>query len=206
MMEVVFDGFARPRSFAARTDAAPVDPADPAVRLGFVTAARRIRRHGCILTGLLSASPDLALLPLGLYLGRHLAELAREPVALLAAAPQPLQGLPQSTPDEADALYTTHWLEPALALLNPRPGHTPAAALQTLAQAGLRTPLRFAHLIADLSRFNALGDHPGAIQQVDGVVIFARSGATDEALLIGLAAELPRHRHLGVLLVGGPTL
>ena len=203
MMDVVFDGFTRPLSFSARAEPAPLDPADPAVRMGCIGAARRIRRHGCILTGLLSASPALVILPLGLQLARSLAELAREPVAVLAPGPQPAQGLPQSTPDEPDVLYTTHWLDPTLALLNPRPGSTPAAALQTLAQASVRAPQRFAHLVADLSRFTALGDHLGAVQQVDGIVILARAGATDEALLLGLAADLPPHRRLGVILVGG---
>lgn len=202
MMDVVFDGFARPLSFSSRAEPAPLDPADPAVRMGLIAAARRIRRHGCILTGLLNASPHLVPLPLGLQLARCLAELAREPVAVLAPGPQPAQGLPQSTPDEPDILYTTHWLEPTLALLNPRPG-PPAAALQTLAQASARAPQRFAHLVADLSRFTELGDHLGAVQQVDGIVILARAGATDEALLLGLAADLPPHRRLGVLLVGG---
>ncbi|HEX2570957.1 MAG TPA: hypothetical protein VH877_15465 [Polyangia bacterium] len=192
-------------SFAARPDPAPLAPNDPAVRLGFITAARRIRHHGSVIVGLLSTSPDLVILPLGLHLARSLAEMAHQPVALLAATPQPTQGLPQSMPDEADVLYTTHWLEPALALLNPRPGDTPAAALNILTQASARSPQRFAHLVADLSHFTAIGDHLGAIEQVDGVVLLARAGATDESLLLGLAADLPPHRQLGVILVGGST-
>jgi hypothetical protein len=203
MMGVVPEGLDRLLSSSAGTGPIPPEPVDPAVRLGFIAAARRIRRHGSVLIGLLNASPDLVSLPLGLHLARSLAELGQRPVAVLAAGSLPLRDLPQPTADEPDALYTTHWLEPTLALLNPLPGDTRAFPLQTLIQAGTRSAGRFAHLVADLSGFTALGDNLGAIRQVDGVVILAQAGATDEDILLALAADLPPHRHLGVLVIGG---
>jgi hypothetical protein len=66
-----------------------------------------------------------------------------------------------------------------------------------------RARARFQRVLVDLSGFDPLGEHLGATEHVDGVLLIAPAGVTDERDLLARQKELAADILLGVLLLDG---
>ena len=174
--------------------------------------ARALRSGGHRALGLFPAGPHAAVPPIALQLARAMVEASGESVALvdanvrLPAFPPPPQSEPPEpfSPDQDDraSLFAERELEPSLYLLSPRSIARSGAGVPQLALLVERYRDRYAHLVADLTGFDQIGDHLSAAALVDGVIVVARSGASKETELLRIRADLPQAKTLGVLLTG----
>ncbi len=176
----------------------------PDVRDECIRVARRLVHAGRKIVGLLPASNDVGVSALGVQLGLALAEVSASTVAYVDAnlrwpAISDI-AVGEAAPDES--AFATRWLRGSLALLTPPRVRDAGAGVPQLARVIQHGGELFGYVLVDLTGFKRLGEHLAAIEMVDGVLVIARSGRTTEDELLRLNHELPRNRHLGVLLVG----
>ncbi len=181
----------------------PVVPADEAValRAECIRVARRLRHSGGRIIGLLPAAQDVAIPPLGVYLGLALGEVTGATVAFVDANVRWPAVVMAGAPPERGA-FNTVWLRDSMALLSPpRPSAAGAGVPQLRALLGEGAEL-FGHVLVDLTGFGRLGEHLAAVDLCDGVVVVARSGEVRMDQLRAITDELPARSRLGVLLIG----
>ena len=182
---------------------------DTQMRFECLRAAQRLHRSGCTTIGLVPASAEVGVVGVGVNLALALAELTGSTVGYVdanqrwPALARFVDGLAKDT--DSEAAFSTHWMRGNVALLVPRTPRGRGVAgseLKALSQAldSAREP--FARCLVDLTGFARLGEHLHAFALLDGVVIVAQAGLTNEEELLALKEELPAKRLLGVLLVG----
>ena len=183
-----------------------VDGNQPELHAACVRAARLLRFTGRRAIGLLPASSEVAVLPVGIQLCGALTQLCGATIAYVDANPRwpalPLEAL-RSMPATYAGGFAVRWIGPHLALLTPHGERAAGAGVVLLDQLLGECAATYEHLIVDLTGFRELGEHLTAIRSLDGVVVVARAGFTHEADLLKLNHALPADRNLGVLLVGG---
>ena len=179
------------------------DEAAAALRVDCIPVARRIHKAGRRIVGLLPASTDIGVMAVGVQLGLALVEVANTTVAYVDANvrwPAISQIAVGTRPNDDESMFATRWLRGQLALLTPPRAGDAGAGLPQLARVIQHSSELFSHVVVDLTGFKKLGEHLAAIEMMDGVVVVARAGRTNEDELLRLGHEMPRHLHLGVLL------
>lgn len=197
---------------------AVVERADHPVRIECLRAAQRLHRQGCTSIGLLPASADVGVVGAGVNLALALAELSGSTVGYvdanlrwpaLAGRPGGARGSSADFEDlsevTVDSPFSTRWLRGDVALLVPRRRGASGSGLGALSKVLSSAKDLFATCLIDLTGWRRLGEHMQAFALLDGIVVVARAGLTTEDQLLRLNAEIPAHRHLGVLLIGGPS-
>lgn len=183
-----------------------VDGTLPALHAECVRAARRLKEAGGRAIGLLPASSEVAVLPVGIQLASALTELTGGAVAYVDAnARWPALSREEwrSLPEELVAGFAVRRVGPLIRLLTPHAEGGAGAGVVLLDALLGEDGDHYARLLVDLTGFRELGDHLAAIRSLDGVVIVARAGHTREADLLKLNHALAPEKNLGVLLVGG---
>jgi hypothetical protein len=182
------------------------DDEDPGVRAECARIARTLLASGTRVVGLLPATRDTAVPPLAVQLGLSLVELSGHTVAVVDANVHwpALSRLVDLAPQRADdeAFFATRWLRDSLALLTPPQAGEAGAGLPELARLIEHGRDLFAFMIADLTGFDMLGEHLGAMDLMQGVLVVAPAGKIKEEQLLRWNQEVPPNRRLGVLLVG----
>jgi hypothetical protein len=182
------------------------DDEDPGVRAECARIARHLLANGTRVVGLLPATRDTAVPPLAVQLGLSLVELSGATVAVVDANVHwpALSRLVELSPQRADdeAFFATRWLRDSLALLTPPQAGEAGAGLPELARLIEHGRDLFAFMIADLTGFDLLGEHLGAMDLMQGVLVVAPAGKIKEDQLLRWNQEVPSNRRLGVLLVG----
>jgi len=182
------------------------DDEDPGVRAECARVARHLLTSGTRVVGLLPATRETAVPPLAVQLGLSLVELSGATVAVVdanvhwPALSRIVEAAPQREDDEA--FFATRWLRSSLALLTPPQAGEAGAGLPELERLIHHGRDLFAFMIADLTGFDLLGEHLGAISLMQGVLLVAPAGQIKEAQLMRWNQEVPPNRRLGVLLVG----
>jgi hypothetical protein len=178
----------------------------PELRAACVHTARVLHHRGGQTIGLLPASKDVAVFPVGVQVAAALVELTSATVAFVDANPRwpalPLEDL-KTLPAEQMSGFAVRWIGPRLALLTPHAVGEAGAGVVLLGRLVRESAGGFGHLLVDLTGFRELGEYLTAIRSLDGVMVVARAGVTREAELLKLNHALPPDRNLGVLLVGG---
>jgi hypothetical protein len=171
-----------------------------------VRIAQQLQAKGRRAIGFCPAGPDVAVPPLLERFADCLLQLAGGPVALVdanvryPAFPPASEGAADHAQDES--IFSERWVRPEVALLSPRWIGEAGAGVRQLELILSAYADRFGHLLADLTGFEQLGDLLNASALLDGVVIVARAGRTDELDLVRLRDQLPAERNLGVVLAG----
>jgi hypothetical protein len=182
------------------------DADDPGVRAECARVARHLLTSGTRVVGLLPATRDTAVPPLAVQLGLALVELSGATVAVVDANVHwpALSRLVELAPLRADdeAFFATRWLRNSLALLTPPEAGEAGAGVPELARLVEHGRDLFAFMIADLTGFDLLGEHLGAMDLMQGVLLVAPAGQIKESVLLRMIQEVPTNRRLGVLLVG----
>ena len=174
-----------------------------ALRADCIPVARRMKKAGRRIVGLLPASVDIGVMAVGVQLGLALVEVANTTAAYVDANvrwPAISQIAVGTRRDDDESMFATRWLRGQLALLTPPRAGEAGAGVPQLARVIQHSIELFSHVIVDLTGFKQLGEHLAAIEMMDGVIVVARAGRTAEHELLRLNHELPRHLHLGVLL------
>ncbi len=168
--------------------------------------ARLLLTSGMRVVGLVPVTRDTAVPPLAVQLGLALAELSGATVAVVdanvywPALSRIVEEAPQREDDEA--FFATRWLRGSMALLTPPQAGEAGAGLPELERLIDHGRELFAFMIADLTGFDLLGEHLGAMDLVQGVLLVAPAGQIKEHELLRWNQEVPPARRLGVLLVG----
>jgi hypothetical protein len=182
------------------------DADDPGVRAECSRIARQLLRARRRVIGLVPATRDAAVPPVAVQLGLALVELSGTTVALVDANVRwpALSRIVEEAPRKEDdeAFFATRWLRGSLALLTPPQAGEAGAGLVELARAIDHGKELFAVMLADLTGFDVLGEHLGAMSLVDGVVLVAPAGKISEGQLLRWQHDVPGDRLLGVLLIG----
>ncbi len=178
---------------------------DPKLYAELIRIARRIDKSGRQVIGFWPASSTVSVPPLAIQLGRALADLSRGTAAFIDANVfRP--GLPvagEAAADEgSDSIFVTRWLRGSLALVVPKWIGEVGAGVPQLAWIIQDNREVFAHMLVDLTGFDAIGDHRNAIELLDGVITVGRAGQTRDRDLLQLHFQIPEDRNLGVVLVG----
>ena len=179
------------------------EAAAAALRVDCIPVARRIQTAGRRIVGLLPASADVGVMPIGVHLGLALVEVANATAAYVDANvrwPAISDFAVGERPEEDESMFATRWLRGQLALLTPARAGEAGAGVPQLARVIQHSIELFSHVVVDLTGFKKLGEHLAAFDMVDGVIVVARAGHTTEAELLRLNHEVPRALHLGVLL------
>jgi hypothetical protein len=176
---------------------------DPLVRAECIRIAGRLRQTGERVFGLLPASNDVAVPPIGVQLGLALAEVSGATVAFVDANLRwPAISALAADSSSEDSAYAVRWLRGALALLTPPRAGAAGAGLPQLARLIQQSSELFALALVDLTGFRKIGEHLAAIEMCDGVVVIARAGHTREDVLLRVRHELGPQL-AGVVLLGG---
>jgi len=185
----------------------------PQVYAELFRAARRLRETGRTTVGLLPSGPRVAVPPVAIGLASALADLAQGAVAVVDAntrlpalgALAALAPSGSSCPPEAASAeggFATAWIRDGLAVLTmaqARPGGLDLALVESAVRQATSS---FAHVLVDLTGFAPEGQHWGAFELLDGVLVVAQTAVSREAEMVTRCQELPRELDLGVLLVG----
>ena len=182
------------------------DDDDPGVRAECARVARHLLTSGTRIVGLLPVTRETAVPPVAVQLGLALVELSGATVAVVDANVHwpALSRIVEEAPIRADdeTLFATRWLRSSLALLTPAHAGDAGAGLVELERAIVHGRDLFAFMIADLTGFDLLGEHLGAMDLVQGVLLVAPAGKIKENELLRWSQDIPAARRLGVLLVG----
>jgi hypothetical protein len=182
------------------------DEQDPGVRAECARIARSIIARGVRVIGLVPVKPTVAVPPVAVQLGLAMCDLSGAPCAVvdanvhLPALSRIVEENPQREDDEA--FFATRWLHGSLALLTPPHAKEAGAGLPELARLLTHGRELFAHMLCDLTGFDGLGEHLGAMDLVEGVLLVAPAGKIREKDLLRWTREVPATRRLGVLLLG----
>jgi len=163
-------------------------------------AAKRVRDSKKQVVGLLPANPTLSIAEATIQLGLALGDACQEPVAVIDAntkTPAFASCLPGAV---AATGFVLVWLRERLALVTPAGARKSGVDFASLETILARDRARFRHLLVLLGGFEELGEHLGAAELCDGVVILARAGVSDEDELLARRDEVGS-RLLGVLLL-----
>jgi hypothetical protein len=193
----------------AGIEAFAAEPDHPA-RMECVRAALRLHRRGCTSIGLVPASAQVGVVGVGVNLAIALAEVSGNNVGYVDAnlrwpalqREAPASSAPGGDP-EAERVsnrFSTRWLRNDVALLVPRQRVMGGAGVGPLSVLLSAARAQFGCCLVDLTGWRRLGEHLPAFELVDGVAVIARAGLTTELELLRFAEEIPRDRHLGVLL------
>ena len=195
-------------------------PPSPEVEAACIRVAQRIVRQGRARVGLLPASGEVAVVPVGLLLAWAVIQVRQGAKVGFLDANQRWPAWPVPATAEAaeigDGVLITRPLGPRLNLLLPRPDpaldstdsgprRSPRLPAQGLATLLAAASAEHTHLLVDLTGFRELGDYLAAVDLLDGVIVCARAGQTRERELVALHHALPAARRVGVLLLGGET-
>jgi Mrp family chromosome partitioning ATPase len=158
--------------------------------------ARRLRERAVGTVGLLPASDQVAVPPVAVHLARALADASGSRAAVLDA-----DGSWASAPPAAEGASPTvrSWLRPDLAVLALARGHAPLDAIRAARE---QVPEHWAHVVVDLTGLDRRGEHLGALEAMDAVVLVARAGSTRLSQLRRALADVHPEHYLGVLLTG----
>jgi hypothetical protein len=182
------------------------DEDDPGVRAECARVARHLLTQGTRVVGLLPATRETAVPPVAVQLGLALVELSGATVAVVDANVHwpALSRIVELAPKRADdeAFFATRWLRSSLALLTPPQAGEAGAGLPELERLIFHGKELFQYMIADLTGFDLLGEHLGAMSLMQGVVLVAPAGKIKEEQLLRWSREVPPNRRMGVLLVG----
>ena len=107
---------------------------------------------------------------------------------------------PQRQDDES--FFATRWLHGSLALLTPPGAREAGMGLPELGRLIKHGRELFAFMICDLTGFDGLGEHLGAMDLMEGVILVAPAGKINEGQLLRFVRDVPPKRRLGVLLQG----
>ena len=153
--------------------------------------------------GLLPATDRVAATGLALQLARALRDLGITPVAVLDAHPE-RPALSRLIPDAAS--QPAGFLELSLGegiviTTRAQPVTGQDASPLELARVVNEHRERYRLTLLDLAGFREFGQHLDAFDLVDGVLIVAHAGKTQERAVILAERELPERVNLGVLLI-----
>ena len=184
----------------------PPDPVrDSELYAELFRVARRLRESRRKVIGLLPTGPTVAVPPIALQLGFVLADVSEGTVALIDANTQH-PGLstlvPQSERDDAHAGFAMTWLADFFMLLTPVSDKLHGLELEPLERVLREECAYYAHVLIDLTGFERIGEHWGAYEAVDAVLLLEHPGTTPERDLLRLHREIPASKSLGTLLVG----
>jgi hypothetical protein len=176
------------------------------VRAECIRVARRLRATERKVIGLLPASSDVAVMPVGVQLAQALADVTSSAVAFVDANarwPALSSLVSENSLTDDESVFFTRWMYPTVALLIP--AHRKEAGIGVPALGRLVPHARelFAVVLVDLTGFDKLGEHLAAAELTDGVVIVGRAQKTREGELLARAQEIGPDRMIGVLLTGG---
>ncbi len=197
------------------------DLGDGPVRFECLRAAQRIQRAlaspgpgggprvGGASLGLLPASANVGVVGVGVHLALALAELSGSPVGYVDANLRwPALAPPAPVRDDSGeqsfggSAFFTRWLRGDVAVLVPHRKSLAGAGATALPRLLASARELFAGCLVDLTGWQRLGEHLQAFDLLDGVVLVAHAGRSTEEELLRLDAEIPPHKHLGVLLLG----
>ncbi len=164
--------------------------------------ARRMAEELVLTVGFVPADDDVAVPAVAIELGRALAEKSARPVGVVDAQgswPCAEALIARAPPNRAP--LATNWLADGLAILTAR-SHLPGRAVEQLTGLVLAKPGSFGQLVVDLTGLDRLGEHLGAFDLLDAVVLVARRGRTTMRQIQRRLAEIPEGRTASVLLTG----
>lgn len=191
-------------------DSASLD-SHPEVYAECLRIGRRLHKSARRVLGFLPTGPRVAVAPLMLQIGRALGDLSAATVALVDAnvrypafgvCDAGSNGLGMQPEDGLPLLFGEQQLGERVALISPRSVESVGAGVPQLGLIIKRYRFRYAHLLVDLTGFEAAGDHLNAAALLDGVVIVAMAGSSREADVLRVTTQLPAEQTLGVVLVG----
>lgn len=179
----------------------------PLVRAECARIARRLHQAGKKVIGVIPATADVSVPWVAVLLGLAFVELSGGTAAVIDAnvrwpAFSRIITDQERQQDRSTDFFATRWLRGSLALLTPSERGEAGAGLPELRRAIWTEREVFAHLLVDLTGFDALGEHSSAISVLDGVIVAALAGRTREQDLLRWREEIPAERNLGVLLLG----
>lgn len=181
--------------------ASPED--QPEVYAAFMRVARRLHLTQCQSVGLVPATEEVAIPPVALQLAVALARLGATPVTILDAnTHRPAFASLAAAAARQEAAFTVTAVADGVTVTSPRqfPGRGVARGPAEQALTALRP--HYAHILADLTGLERLGELLTTCELMDGVVIVARGRETREHELEDLYTQLPAARRLGALIVG----
>jgi hypothetical protein len=179
---------------------------DPGVRAECARIARSLIARGVRVIGLVPMKRNVAIPPLAVQLGLALCDLSGAPCAVvdanvhLPALSRIIEENPQREDDES--FFATRWLHKSLALLTPPHAKEAGTGLPELSRLVKHGRELFAHMLCDLTGFDGLGEHLGAMDLVEGVLLVAPATKIREKDILRWTREVPAARRLGVLLQG----
>ena len=166
--------------------------------------SRRVREAGRTVVGLMPAGPDVAVIPFAVELAFALADACEGVVAVVDANPR-CPALRSVRTEKAQRSkksgFRTTWLEPFLAIISPVETSN-AMRLDGLDYLLTRETQGFAHMLVDLTGFEAAGEHWGVFDLIDGVLLVGHPGVSEERELLRIRDDIPVDKFLGVVLVG----
>jgi hypothetical protein len=195
----------RPHATLEALGIAPLSRTEaPEVYAELYRVARRLRESRRGVVGLVPADRDVAIPALGVQLALVLSDACDRPVALVDGNTRlpALAELGRSATPAAEQGFVVVSVAERVDVITPnRPtrGGLDLAAVETVIE---RQRSRYAHLLVDLTGYEAVGEHWLGYELCDGVVVVARAGRTRERDLVARRRELPADRDLGTLLVG----
>jgi hypothetical protein len=198
----------------ARLDDPVASPEDRRlVHAECVRIARRLRAEGVARVGLLPADAEIAAPPFAIELAAALSQLCGGDIAVVdanlrwPAFPRPARrhggdGPPSSAPADRAGAFSARRARDGVTVLTPRARASAAVGLELARGVVDEWSSRCAHLVVDLTGFDAIGNLLDAVSLADGVLLLAAAGTTRTADLARLHAELPEAARLGVVLLG----
>jgi hypothetical protein len=180
---------------------------DPQAHAALLVAARRLRLSNRKVVGLLPAEAEVAVPPVMINVGLCLAHLGTEPIGLIDANmcwPAFDAQLGRVDPSITGGFVAFEIGEPDTAptTLTVPNGHVEAGLPRSALRALLENErARRAQVLVDLSGLDVLGEHLFGIDQVDGVVIVARTKSPEYSLVV-TRRLVPPEKMMGALLVG----
>lgn len=168
--------------------------------------ARRVRESERTVVGLLPTGPKVAVAPMMVELGFALTDACEGAVAVVDAntrypALRSIAGARDERSKKSG--FTTTWVADFLAVVTPPELESSRGmGLDRLDQMLQDEVQGFVHVLVDLTGFEQAGEHWGMLDTIDGVLLVGHPGETREHDLTRLAADLPRDKVLGVILVG----